>query len=323
MYRIIWPAQILQKQGRDIEIFTGGDSKIFIHKNRWDEVVEVENPECDVIVLQRVMQKDLVGAIPFLQKHGIHVVVEIDDDFAALHPQNIAFRATNPLYNENTNWNFLKEACRIADQVVVATPALADRYGAHGRVRVVPNCVPEWYLKMEPLMREDPVIGWTGTLSTHPDDPKVLGTTLSQFENFRFIGGDAPKVYKKAFSLRKAPEVIPWISLMEYPIEIAELDIGLVPLADTKFNAAKSWLKGLEFAAIGVPFIASNTSEYERLKNEGAGLTAAKPKHWLRHLKALQDVSARKELSRSGKEAAGRWTIEKNAWKWWEAWTDF
>lgn len=45
-------------------------------------------------------------------------------------------------------------------------------------------------------------------------------------------------------------------------------DIGLCPLYDCDFNRAKSALKMLEFAAMGVPVIASNVGPYRELMNE-------------------------------------------------------
>ena len=62
-----------------------------------------------------------------------------------------------------------------------------------------------------------------------------------------------------------------------YTSSVAELGVGLVPLLDSAFNRAKSWLKGLEYAALGVPFVASPTPEYVKLAGLGAGLLADDP----------------------------------------------
>ena len=39
-------------------------------------------------------------------------------------------------------------------------------------------------------------------------------------------------------------------------LAIDNITVGMVPLALTPFNQAKSYIKGLEFAARGVPFVA-------------------------------------------------------------------
>jgi hypothetical protein len=41
------------------------------------------------------------------------------------------------------------------------------------------------------------------------------------------------------------------------------IHVGLVPLTRGPFNEAKSYLKGLEYAAAGIPFIATPTEEYQ------------------------------------------------------------
>jgi hypothetical protein len=74
------------------------------------------------------------------------------------------------------------------------------------------------------------------------------------------------------------------------------MDIGIVPLRDTPFNRAKSAIKGLEYAAAGVPFIAQNLDSYASLRNDlGVGRIAKRPTDWIRHIKELLDVDIRRE----------------------------
>lgn len=53
----------------------------------------------------------------------------------------------------------------------------------------------------------------------------------------------------------------PWT---DYWRRVGYFDIGLAPLEVNTFNAAKSWIKILEYCAMGVPFVASMSPEYER-----------------------------------------------------------
>ena len=68
-------------------------------------------------------------------------------------------------------------------------------------------------------------------------------------------------------------------------------DVGVVQLQhDAEFNAAKSFIKGLEYSAAGLPFVAAPAPEYVRFNEEqGVGFIAYdnKAKHWIKHLKAL------------------------------------
>jgi hypothetical protein len=87
------------------------------------------------------------------------------------------------------------------------------------------------------------------------------------------------------------------------------------------FNQSKSYLKGLEYAALGLPFIASPTQEYLRL-SEHAGLIATHKHDWQRHLKRLlTSESLRDEERLRGLAFARTNTYENHAQEWWDAWT--
>jgi hypothetical protein len=81
----------------------------------------------------------------------------------------------------------------------------------------------------------------------------------------------------------------------EYP-KLITMDVGIVPLHNTPFNRAKSDLKGLEYAASGIPFIAQNLDAYIELQQSlGVGRVAKSPSKWLRHLNELRDPNVRAE----------------------------
>lgn len=286
------------------------------------------------MVLQRVTHPYLLGAISHLRRKGIAVVVDVDDDLSNIHPANPAFVAMHPrsvgvpMDNGRPNlhtWTNLVEACKRATMVVTSTPALLQRYAAHGRGRVIYNHLPDSYYGL-PCQDSD-VIGWPASLHSHPDDPSVVGPALARLVNggarFRVIGD--PDGVGRAFGM---PDWVPDIScrpvsLEEWPAAVSELGIGIAPLSDTRFNAAKSWLKPLEMSAAGVPWVASPRAEYQRLHAMGAGLLADRPKDWHRQLRHLIDSPAlRQELSESGHEVSEQLRLRANAWRWMEAWSD-
>ena len=51
----------------------------------------------------------------------------------------------------------------------------------------------------------------------------------------------------------------------DYPRMFRNIDIGIAPLSDVPFHHAKSAIKGLEYPAAGVPFIASPSPEAKAL----------------------------------------------------------
>jgi len=76
--------------------------------------------------------------------------------------------------------------------------------------------------------------------------------------------------------------------------DMLTFDIGLVPLTDIPFNHAKSFLKGIEYAAKNIPFVATALPEYQILSKSGVGRVAGTPDEWAKHLTELLDYRTRK-----------------------------
>ena len=79
------------------------------------------------------------------------------------------------------------------------------------------------------------------------------------------------------------------------PAMLRNIQVGLVPLTRNPFNEAKSYLKGLEYVAAGIPFIATPTEEYRLLEAAGIGRLAETPDEWRDHATALLDPATRIE----------------------------
>jgi hypothetical protein len=285
-------------------------------------LVEVQYPaDADVIVMQRLTFELTAQAVPMLREAGVAVVVDMDDDLSTIHPANPAFGMYRPRPGWPHSWRNAEQACRDATLVTVSTDALLARYAPHGRGMVLRNCVPRAYLD---LPRQDSdVIGWGGSLRSHPDDLAQLGTAAARLVDeghpFRVVG--PPDGVREALRLPGEPEATGSVDLVAWPSALSTLGVGVAPLAESVFNRSKSHLKPLEMAAVGVPWVASPRVEYRRLHKEGVGLLAERPKDWYRQLKKLAtDPALRADMSAAGRELAARHTIEDNAWRWLEAW---
>lgn len=313
-HRLIWPARQLAAEGYDVVLNVPGWSQ-----GGYDDL----EGEVDVVVLQRPMHVRLLDAIGRFQKGGAAVVVELDDDMQNLSPRHVLWPAIQPKYSPALNWRVLREACARADLVTVSTPALADRYGLPGRVAVIPNHIPASYLDVERIPHDGLWVGWSGTVATHPNDLQVTRGAVA-----KAVGAAGAEVVvigpekgvQAALSLPSEPWPFGWMRLPWYPVGMAQVDVGIVPLEATPFNEAKSYLKGLEFAALGVPFVASATGPYRWLA-ERCGQVAAKPRGWEQHLRRLlASATVRDEQAAQGRDWAKGQTIERNAGMWMEAW---
>lgn len=337
-YRLIWPAQALATQGADIDLRLpdqgSGVDALFAEIDGIERLIQIQHPPAaDVVVIQRPLSAWRADAVEALQRHGVRVVVEIDDCFETIHPRNVSWSSTHPKRSPAVNRDHLARACRAADLVTVTTTTLAHRYGRHGRVAVVPNCVPARYLDIDTPPGEGALtIGWTGSIQTHPTDLQVTrGAVARVCRRTDLDGRWATRIpfavvgtghgVQQALGLDNPPLTSGWVSLDDYPTQMAQIGVGIVPLDDIEFNHAKSALKMCEFAALGVPVVASPTADNVRMHAEGVGLIAAKPKHWYAQLRALiGDPAMRADVAGRGRETMRRFTIEGNTDRWWDAW---
>lgn len=337
--RMIFPGVAVQNSGVDgVEVdivhdYESDDRHLVAHFDgpiNMPHVSHIVDPECDVLVLQRPMSRMLVEGIPHIQKHGVAVVVEVDDDFESVHPKNPAWKAVNPRFSPEHNCAWFRLATQLCDLLIVSTPALLKRYGARGNGVVIPNYVPEKYLKVDGEHTHlAPVIGWAGSPHSHPDDlevtrgsiPEVMKETHARFETLGHR--DTLKRLKlSGTELALRTEVHDWVDIDEYPEQVAQFDIGIAPLANSPFNRAKSALKGLEYAALGVPFVASRIDEFTALHRAGIGELADHPTDWKAKLRRLvNEDDWRAERAAEGREIVASMTYENHVEEWLNAWS--
>lgn len=327
-YRLLMPSWALHEQGADVSVTWTGPKIVWDRRWSGDQpppdarVLGLKTaPTADVVVLQRPALRWWADIIPHLQREGVAVVVDVDDLFSQLDHGHIATEAMRGGLGAHHHFEFVAEACRLADLVTCSTPRLLEEYG-FGHGVVLPNMVPSYYLGIAGSGRAR--VGWSGTTETHPKDLPVVGTAVrdalrAHGWGFHVIG--TGKGVKKALWLPDEPTVTDWVPFAEYAYELANLAIGIVPLARTPFNAAKSALKMAEMASVGVPCIGSPTPDNLRLHELGVGLIARNPEEWFRHLSALMESREyQRELAERGREVMAEQTYEKQCHRWWDAW---
>jgi len=328
-YRVIWPGQELARQGAPVTVVMPSDDGQI--QAQWHEqgdertVVDVLAPEADIVVIQRPLTQGLADAVPILQAKGVRVAVEIDDDFEVISPRNVSWAAVQPHLHPERNKAHLMRACLAADVVVCSTPALAARYAPHGRFAVVRNRVPAWYLSVEREPRDGVYVGWSGSIETHPDDLQVTGGGVARAvkatgAQFAVVG--TGRGVRKALGLATEPTACGWVPIGRYPYMVAQLDIGIVPLELTPFNAAKSALKMMEMAALGVVPVVSPTPENEALWGVGSWSLVDSPRQWEGKVKRLaRDTEMRLAMAERNRAGMRLHTIEGNAEEWLAAWS--
>jgi len=276
----------------------------------------------DITVLKLLMNSQTVPLMRTMQELGKRVVVDVDDFHYGLEESNIASKSTNPHANPESNRAFFEQGIRQADTVTVSTQFLADFYSRRCRdVRIVRNALD--VDRFTPVPEGDPVIGWVGGTLWRSGDIEILRDWLPDFvkdhkvlvHHSGHIPGDGNHFGVRAGVKRVRTE--PMCMLKDYPSKMFKMNIGLVPLNRVPFSEAKSNLKGLEYAASGIPFIATPTEEYRLLAESGVGRLATTPDEWRDHAVELLDPVVRAaEGARIRSIVEQDWNIESKGDEW-------
>lgn len=325
-YRLRYPAQALIAQGADVVIDTVGPTVAW--DRPWRDAPSpthkvlgfAKRYEADVVVMQRPARRWWADFIPHFQAQGTKVVVDVDDLVDDIHKRNQAYDAHR---QDHLNYNWVDEACRLADVVTCTTPALLRRYG-HGHGVVLPNLVPESHFTIYGLKHPE-TVGWAGFVGTHPGDLRVTDGSVGaviQSSGWGFhVIGDGEQVATD-LHLPSEPSVTGRVEFRDYAYEVARLEVGIVPLMDSAFNRAKSCLKAAEMSSLGVAVVMSSTPDNVRLNKLGVGVLADSRGQWRRQLgRLVSDASWRYELADKGREAMRSLTYEAHCGRWLEAWS--
>lgn len=258
----------------------------------------------DLVYLQRVMV-DMTGVLRLAKAAGQAVVQDLDDWFWGLDARNHAFASTHPKLNTESNRTFYAASLAESDVVTVSTPYLAERLAerTRGEIVLVPNHIDvARFVPVEHAVAR-PTIGWSGSTDHRSGDLGEVKGVLNQLRagaDFQH-SGHTPDAALFSEQVGLPPEAVRLVGMVapdDYP-SILDFQIGLVPLRATPFNEAKSDIKGLEYAASGIPFVASPSGPYRQLRDSWGDCVrlAKKPADWVKHLRQLLDARTREDAA--------------------------
>jgi len=206
------------------------------------------------------------------------------------------------------------------DLVTTPSRAIADRYEALGarRVEVVPNYLPPGIGAATPTAYDGFVIGW------HACDEHVWDRNALRIDEVLARVLDAhPHVHVVTIGVTLELDSPRYTRIEHMPLwelfnHIAGFDIGIAPLADIPFNHARSDVKLREYAAVGVPWIASAVGPYLGFgRDEGGELVA--DDEWFDALDAL--IGAPMERARRRRKGR-KWTKREHMDQMADLWED-
>ncbi|NNC81493.1 MAG: glycosyltransferase [Acidimicrobiales bacterium] len=235
---------------------------------------ELDLANLDAVLVQRTALADLSAAERLVEQArdaGVRLLVDVDDHFGEIRPGTDQYELYAPRVPA------LDHLVSNADLVLVSTAELAHSYGIghDSRMRVVPNSLdPRLWRRYErpdqiPERRPGPVrFVYMGT-ATHDEDFELIVPALDD------LAGEREIELSIIGAVRNPPDRS-WIHRIDPPrgaglyprfvqwlMQQERFDIGLAPLVESKFNAAKSDIKFLDYCAMGAIPVVSNVEAYE------------------------------------------------------------
>lgn len=301
-YRGVYPLEQMMKRGHEIvwPELDSGDLKVN------------ELSGCDVIYVFRRSEEAMRRALSKLAESGTGIVWDTDDDLSAIPRRSPNYKTAGALRGQKRFMETLRMA-RLANVMMASTEAIRAKYEGAGinDIEVFENYLPP-KVKRKRARHDGLVVGWIAGVE-HTEDAIELGLrdTLAR------VLERHPDVVVESIGvdLGIADRYVrhPSAHFTTLPDHMARYDIGLAPIVDIPFNAARSNIKVKEYAASEVPWLASPRGPYVGL-GESQGGRLVDDDAWEAALDELiRDKRARKKLAKAGKSWAKTQSIDRQA----------
>lgn len=230
------------------------------------------------------------------EKLGKVLVWEADDDIFSVHTSP----AHGNAYDDPETLPRMRRMLEASHLVTVTTEALAAVYRPHNsNVRVLPNCVPDWLVDepLNPVFSTDRRVrfGYTGSASHFED----FLSWSPIFERWQRRNANRTTLALFGHNGRPKGTPITWrVTATPWEQDTAtylrslngRMDVGLAFLRDTEFNSGKSPIKAMEYAALGIPCVATDHPIYRSVIVPGVtGFLCRSTSDWLNAMRVLAD----------------------------------
>jgi glycosyltransferase involved in cell wall biosynthesis len=306
-YRSIGPMRALAARGHDARELQPSRIGEWHDALRW----------CEVLHLHRVCDGGVVELARAARTAGAGVVWDDDDDVTRVPKGTPGYAEAGGLRGERR----LAARARMFESVdLVTTPSahLVDAFRAGGapEARVIENYVIDEFVR-ERSDRGPLRIGWVAGAEHRLDAERIpIAAALQRLLDTH------PEVHVTTIGVRLELSSDRYENVMRIPLprlleRVATFAIGIAPLSPAiAMNLARSNVKLKEYAAVGVPWLASPTGPYAALgEREGGRLVA--DDRWFEALDALvRDERARRRLAKRARRWGARQLLSRNVQRW-------
>jgi glycosyltransferase involved in cell wall biosynthesis len=314
VYRARLPMQALARRGHSTE---------FVDWEERDAPPPFERlRRADVVHMWRLYRGPARRLAAALKEAGVAVVFDNDDDITRVPKGSPAYAEMRRVRAQLSR--DLSEMLRLADMVTTTGGELAGRLRRLGGrdVRIVENYVEETFVRPRRPTGDDVVIGWVAGME-HRGDLKDLRLRRT----LELLLASHPQVRVASVGLDLGVRSDRYVhhgsvALSDLPGLITQFDVGLAPIADVSFNRVRSNIKVKEYAAAGVPWLASPIGPYRGLGEEQGGRLVANHR-WTEELTALIEYAeARAALAQRAAAWGETQTMTANVERWEEVFAD-
>jgi glycosyltransferase involved in cell wall biosynthesis len=265
--------------------------------------------KADVVLIQREAMIFGPPVIEWLANRiaGCPLVLDLDD--ATYVPY------TSPTYGKfgrALKWfNKTDDLIRWANVVTCGNRAIAEYVESKGATaRIIPTVVDTDVFTPALRMSKDLlVLGWIGTHSTFPYLQSIFPVLQDLAKTYPF----KLKLVGAGTSVVNIPGVE--VENLEWKLErevedFQSFDIGLYPIDPSlyaeKWAAGKSGFKGIQYMAVGIPFVAAPVGAMANIGEAGVThIAATSPDKWFRGLEMLlADAQLRQTMGAAGRRHA-------------------
>jgi len=308
MYRSIAPMRALAERGHETRRLEPAERDSWPATLRW----------CDLLHIHRVCDEGVVEVARAARAAGASVVWDDDDDVTHV-PKKVSSRKV-PQGLESTRRRAARARLfRLVDLTTTPSRHLAERFleGGAPAARVIENYVIDEAVTTPPAAGQGLEVGWVAGLEHRLDLERipvteVLAALLDEHPTLRVttIGVRLDLASDRYRHIEKLP-------LPQALQRASRFAVGIAPLSPAwAMNLARSNVKLKEYAAVGVPWLASPIGPYVGLgESEGGRLVVDDA--WRDELSALLDSPRRRrKLAKRAVRWGRRETVTRNAEQW-------
>lgn len=228
------------------------------------------------------------------------------------------YSESNARFHRLKMYGKVKKIIKWADHVTAGNEYLADYARQfNNNVEVIPTTIDleNVHNQKGNPHQPTPVIGWTGTHTTgqYLTDLIPVLDELNKDTDFifRVISNQAPDFNRPYLQFVK------WNKSTEIE-DLAQFNIGVMPLTDSEWSRGKCGFKGLQYMALGIPAVMSpvgvNTTIIQNGQN---GFLCSTQQEWLTSLRMLlMGEQLRSQIGNQGKETVlASYSVEANTIK--------